>query len=32
MIPAPVQLTLLPYEIIYEWGALAKALVLDKHC
>jgi hypothetical protein len=32
MIPAPVHLTALPYEIVYEWGALAKAVLLDEHC
>ena len=32
MIPAPVQLTYLPYEIVYEWGALTKAVLLNEHC
>ena len=32
MIPAPVQLTHLPYEIVYEWGALTKAVLLNEHC
>jgi hypothetical protein len=32
MIAAPVQLTSLPYEVIYEWGALTKAVLSDEHC
>lgn len=32
MIPAPVQLTHLPYEVVYEWGAFIKAVVSDERC
>lgn len=32
MIPAPVQLIHLPFEILYEWGALTKAVLSDEHC
>lgn len=32
MVPAPVQLIDLPYQIVYEWGALGKALLFDEHC
>jgi hypothetical protein len=32
MVSAPVGLTGLPYEVVYEWGALAKAVVFDRHC
>jgi hypothetical protein len=32
MIPAPVRLSQWPYEILYEWGALAKAVVLNRDC
>lgn len=32
MISAPVQLRDLPEEVLYEWGALAKAVVSDEHC
>jgi hypothetical protein len=32
MVPASVPLLDLPFEVVYEWGALAKALVLDRSC
>ena len=32
MISAPVQLRDLPYEVVYEWGALAKALLFTRRC
>lgn len=32
VVPAPVPLLEQPYEIAYEWGAMAKALVLYRHC
>jgi hypothetical protein len=32
MIPAPIALRDIPYEVIYEWGALVKAEVFDRHC
>lgn len=32
IVAASVPLTQLPYEVIYEWGALVKALVIDRRC
>jgi hypothetical protein len=32
VVPATVPLLHLPSDIIYEWGALAKALVVDRDC
>jgi hypothetical protein len=32
MAATPVALTSWPYEIAYEWGAMAKALVLQRRC
>jgi uncharacterized SAM-binding protein YcdF (DUF218 family) len=32
MVPAPVQLIDLPFQIVYEWGALTKAVLLNEHC
>ena len=32
IVPAPVPLSQLPYEIVYEWGAFAKALFVDRAC
>ena len=32
VVAAPFQPLHLPFEVMYEWGALAKALVLDRHC
>ena len=32
MIPAPVQLRDIPYEVVYEWGALAKAMLFSRRC
>jgi hypothetical protein len=32
VVPAPVPLSQLPYEIVYEWGGLAKALLVDRAC
>ena len=32
VVPAPVPVLDEPYQIAYEWGALAKALVVDRHC
>ena len=32
MVPAPVQLTTLPFQVVYEWGAITKALLLNEHC
>ena len=32
MVPASVPLLAIPFEVVYEWGALAKALLLDRHC
>jgi uncharacterized SAM-binding protein YcdF (DUF218 family) len=32
MIPAPVQVIDIPYEIVYEWGALTKAVLSDERC
>jgi uncharacterized SAM-binding protein YcdF (DUF218 family) len=30
--PAKIPASRISYQIIYEWGALAKALLLDRHC
>jgi hypothetical protein len=32
MVPASVSLFDLPFEVVYEWGALGKALLVDRHC
>jgi hypothetical protein len=32
VVPAPVPLLHLPYEVAYEWGAMAKALFVDRSC
>jgi uncharacterized SAM-binding protein YcdF (DUF218 family) len=32
VVPAPFQLLHLPFEVLYEWGALGKALLVDRHC
>jgi uncharacterized SAM-binding protein YcdF (DUF218 family) len=32
VVPASFQLGRFPFEVIYEWAALAKALVVDRHC
>lgn len=32
IVPAPVLRSQLFYEIAYEWGALGKALLIDRHC
>jgi uncharacterized SAM-binding protein YcdF (DUF218 family) len=32
IVPAPAQLLHLPFEVAYEWGALAKALFTDRRC
>ncbi|MGP8205042.1 MAG: YdcF family protein [Acidimicrobiales bacterium] len=32
VVPASFQLLHFPFEVIYEWGALAKALLIDRHC
>ncbi len=32
IVPAPFQLLHFPFEVIYEWGALAKALLVDRRC
>ena len=32
VVAAPFQLLHFPFEVMYEWGAVAKALVLDRHC
>jgi hypothetical protein len=32
MLPAPVPLLAVPFEVVYEWGALAKALLVDRSC
>lgn len=32
MVPAWEGVLHVPYQVIYEWGALAKALVTDQHC
>ena len=32
MVTAPLALTSWPYEITYEWGAMIKALVLQRRC
>jgi hypothetical protein len=32
VVAGPAQLSRLPLEVIYEWGALGKALFVDRHC
>jgi len=32
VVPTPIALTSWPYQIAYEWGALAKALVVQRRC
>lgn len=32
VVPASFQLTHFPFEVAYEWAALAKALLIDRHC
>lgn len=32
VVPAPVPLSHLPYEVAYEWGALTKALFIHRRC
>jgi uncharacterized SAM-binding protein YcdF (DUF218 family) len=32
MVPAPTSWSSLPYDVLYEWGALTKALVWDRSC
>jgi hypothetical protein len=32
MVPAPVPLSDLPYEVVYEWGALVKAMLFTRRC
>lgn len=32
VVPAPVPLWELPFQVLYEWGALVKALVIDRKC
>jgi len=32
MIPAPFQLLHFPYDVLYGWGGLAKAVITDEHC
>lgn len=32
VVAAPFQLLHFPFEVMYEWGAVAKALVLDRQC
>jgi hypothetical protein len=32
VVAAPVKLEQIPYDVIYEWGALAKALLIDRTC
>ena len=32
VVPTPIALTSWPYQIVYEWGALAKALVVQRGC
>ena len=32
VVAAPFQLLHFPFEVMYEWGAVAKSLVLDRHC
>ena len=32
VVPAPVKTSQLPYEVVYEWGALGRALLFDRHC
>ena len=32
VVPAPVDLWRLPFDVVYEWGALGKALLVDRQC
>ena len=32
VVPAPAQWLHFPVEVLYEWGALVKALLVDRHC
>ena len=32
VVAAPVQVLHIPYDVIYEWGALAKALFIYRTC
>ncbi len=32
VVAAPVKLTQIPYDVVYEWGALAKALLVYRTC
>jgi hypothetical protein len=32
VVPAPFQLLHFPFEVMYEWAALGRALLLDRHC
>lgn len=32
MVPAPTRWYELPYDVLYEWGAMVKALVADRSC
>lgn len=32
VVPAPIRVLTLPYDVLYEWGALAKALLIDRGC
>jgi hypothetical protein len=32
VVPTPIDLERLPFDVVYEWGALAKALIVDGHC
>jgi hypothetical protein len=32
VVTAPIRLSMWPYQIAYEWGALIKALLIQRHC
>jgi hypothetical protein len=32
VVAAPIKLTQIPYDVVYEWGALAKALLVYRTC
>lgn len=32
VVTAPAKISQLPYEVAYEWGALGKALLVNRHC
>jgi hypothetical protein len=32
MVPVSDPLSHLPYDVVYEWGALAKALIVQRSC